>query len=99
VITVGIDEVGRGSWAGPVVAGAVILTTEIDGLADSKKLTKAQREVLDLRIRALASAYGIGWVDATELDEIGLTAAVGLAMQRALDQIVIDFDEIIVDGN
>jgi ribonuclease HII len=81
------------------VAGAVILTDDISGLADSKKLTKAQRDALDLQIRAEALAYGIGWVDAAELDDIGLTAAVGLAMQRALDQIVIDFEEIIVDGN
>jgi ribonuclease HII len=77
----------------------VILSVDIDGLADSKKLTKGQREALDLRIRTLAAGYGIGWVDAAELDEIGLTAAVGLAMQRALDQITIDFEEIIVDGN
>jgi ribonuclease HII len=99
VVTVGIDEVGRGSWAGPVVAGAVVLSTGIPGLKDSKKLSKAQREALSEAISNAATAIGIGWVEAHELDDIGLTAAVGLAMQRALEQIAIDFDEIIVDGN
>lgn len=99
MITVGIDEVGRGSWAGPVVAGAVVLGSSIPGLRDSKKLTKNQREALSWEINNQAAAVGLGWVDAHELDEIGLTAAVGLAMQRALEQITIDFEEIIVDGN
>jgi ribonuclease HII len=100
VITVGIDEVGRGSWAGPLVAGAVILLDDgIAGLSDSKKLTKTQREALDIQIRAQAVAYGIGWVEAAEVDDYGLTAAVGLAMQRALAQLKVDFDEMIIDGN
>jgi ribonuclease HII len=100
VITVGIDEVGRGSWAGPLVAGAVILPTDgIAGLSDSKKLTKVQREALDLQIRAQALTYGIGWVEAAEVDDYGLTAAVGLAMQRALAQLKVDYEEMIIDGN
>lgn len=99
MITVGIDEVGRGSWAGPVVAGAVVLGTPILGLNDSKKLSKAQREILALEINRNARAVGLGWVDASEVDAIGLTAAVGLAMQRALEQINSNFDEIIIDGN
>ncbi|MBC7581440.1 ribonuclease HII [Aeromicrobium sp.] len=101
-MTVGIDEVGRGSWAGPVVAGAVILGPPIIGLRDSKKLSKAQREALSEEISNTALAFGIGWVEASELDEIGLTAAVGLAMQRAVDQVnqsKVEFSEIIVDGN
>lgn len=97
--TVGIDEVGRGSWAGPLVAGAVILNTSIEGLKDSKKLTKLQRETLAREINDNALAVGIGWVDAAELDDIGLTAAVGLAMQRAIEQITVNYDEIIIDGN
>jgi ribonuclease HII len=99
VTIVGIDEVGRGSWAGPLVAGAVVLAEPIEGLADSKKLTKSQREKLSRQIYSDALAVGLGWVEPSELDEIGLTAAVGLAMQRALKQIRVDFDEIIVDGN
>lgn len=99
MITVGIDEVGRGSWAGPVVAGAVVLDIPIEGLRDSKKLTKLQRERLALEINSNALAVGIGWVEAAEIDDIGLTAAVGLAMQRALEQITVNFDKIIIDGN
>jgi ribonuclease HII len=95
----GIDEVGRGCWAGPVVAGAVILKRRIPGLADSKKLTKAKREVLDVHIRKQAVAFGLGWVTPAEVDDLGLTEAVRLAMQRAVDQIQADCDEIIIDGN
>jgi len=98
---VGIDEVGRGCWAGPVVAGAVLLPepNTIPGLKDSKKLSKKQREKLDAEIRVGAASYGIGWVSAEELDEIGLTAAVGLAMHRALEQVRGNYSKIVVDGN
>jgi ribonuclease HII len=95
----GIDEVGRGCWAGPVVAGAVILKRRIPGLADSKKLTKAKREELDICIRKQAVAFGIGWVAPIEVDQLGLTEAVRLAMQRAVDQVQADCDQIIIDGN
>lgn len=95
----GIDEVGRGCWAGPLVAGAVILNRSIAGLRDSKKLTKAQRQKLDAEIRVHAVAIGIGWVTPAEIDEIGLTAAVGLAMERAVAEIQEPYDEMIIDGN
>jgi ribonuclease HII len=95
----GIDEVGRGCWAGPVVAGAVILKRRIPGLADSKKLTKAKRELMDVKIRKQAVAYGLGWVSPAEVDELGLTEAVRLAMRRAVAEIEADYDEIIIDGN
>jgi ribonuclease HII len=96
---VGVDEVGRGCWAGPVVAGAVALGAPIVGLQDSKQLTKSQRERLAAEIRIEAAAIGIGWVDSMEVDEIGLSKAVGLAMQRAMSQIAVLFDELIIDGN
>jgi ribonuclease HII len=99
MIVVGIDEVGRGCWAGPVVAGAVILKRPIPGLKDSKLLSKKQREQLALIIEQEALAIGLGWVDAGKLDEIGLTAAVGLAMRQALEQISLDYDEVIIDGH
>ena len=99
MITVGIDEVGRGCWAGPVVAGAVILRRRIPGLADSKKLSKKQREELDAKIRKQAVAFGIGWVPAPEVDRVGLTEAVRLAMQRAMAEITEQYDQIIIDGN
>jgi len=96
---VGIDEVGRGPWAGPVVAGAVILREPIDGLKDSKLLTPKKRVELDEIIRSQALDFGLGWVSAREIDEIGLTKAVGKAMLEAFRQIDAKFDEIIIDGN
>jgi ribonuclease HII len=97
----GVDEVGRGCWAGPVVAGAVILRESIPRLADSKKLTKLQRECLDAQIRLDAVAIGLGWVTAAEVDSIGLTEAVRLAMVRAVAEISPGqgYDELIIDGN
>jgi ribonuclease HII len=99
MVIVGIDEVGRGCWAGPVVAGAVILNEPIIGLKDSKLLSKKQREKLAAEIQLSALAIGVGWVEPSKVDEIGLTAAVGLAMRRALEQISLTYDEIIIDGN
>ncbi|HRN97291.1 MAG TPA: ribonuclease HII [Candidatus Saccharibacteria bacterium] len=95
----GIDEVGRGPWAGPLVVGAVVLGgIAIDGLTDSKKLTKRRREELDVIIRDKASGYGLGWVSANEIDEIGLSAALVLASKRAIEQINAPYHEIIIDG-
>jgi ribonuclease HII len=95
----GIDEVGRGPWAGPLVIGAVVLGgTTIDGLTDSKKLTKKRRDELDVLIRQQADGYGLGWVDASEIDEIGLSAALVLATKRAVEQIKVPYHEIIIDG-
>lgn len=96
---VGIDEVGRGCWAGPVVAGAVMFGRRVvPGMKDSKQLTRAQRETLDLEIRAKALAYGIGWATPAEIDEFGMTQAVRLAMQRALDEIAKPYREVVIDG-
>jgi len=104
-MVVGIDEVGRGCWAGPLVAGAVMLddnfaTSKIQDwrLGDSKQLTKKQRELADVEIRKIAPSIGLGWVTAIEVDEMGLTEAVRKAMQRALDQIKLVYHEIIIDG-
>ena len=102
----GIDEVGRGPWAGPLVVGAVILGgTEIDGLDDSKKLTKKRREALDVEIREKAAAWALGWVSAQELDDIGMSEALRLATRRAVEQVQaqcrqqnLAFSEIIIDG-
>ena len=99
MITIGIDEVGRGCWAGPLVAAAVILNEPIAGLRDSKQLTKKQRQRLAAEVQIHALAIGIGWVEPAELDEIGLTAAVRLAMHRALEQVTIDYEEMIIDGS
>ncbi len=95
----GIDEAGRGPWAGPLVVGAVVLGgAEIIGLDDSKKLSKKRREALEPEIIERASGYGLGWVSARELDEIGMSAALRLATRRAVEQIHVPYHEIIIDG-
>ena len=95
----GIDEVGRGPWAGPLVVGAVVLgNAHIEGLTDSKKLTKKKRAVLDVLIREQANGFGLGWVAAHEIDKIGLGAALRLATIRAVDQVKAPYHEIIIDG-
>ncbi|MBW4061597.1 ribonuclease HII [Candidatus Saccharibacteria bacterium] len=83
---IGIDEVGRGAWAGPVVAGAVILRPGliIDGLNDSKLVPAKRRLELDVQIRAQAVAYGLGWVWPAEVDEFGLSWAVAESGRRAI---------------
>ncbi len=106
LMILGIDEVGRGPWAGPLVVGAVILGgAEIDGLDDSKKLTKKRREALDVEIREKAAAWALGWVSVQELDDIGMSEALRLATRRAVEQIQaqcrqqnLAFSEIIIDG-
>jgi len=96
---VGIDEVGRGPWAGPLVVGAVVLGgVTIAGLTDSKKLTVRRREALAREILTSAAACGLGWVEANEIDEIGLSASLRLATRRALEQIHVPYHEIVIDG-
>jgi ribonuclease HII len=99
VITVGIDEVGRGCLAGPLVIGAVILAEDIPGLKDSKLLSRTQREKLLVEINLWSEAYALGWVSASEIDKLGLTRATTLAIERALKDINVDYDEIIIDGS
>jgi ribonuclease HII len=95
----GIDEVGRGPWAGPLVVGAVVLGgAEIEGLTDRKKLTKKRRDELDVVIRDQALGWGLGWVHAHEIDEIGLGEALRLATRRAVEQVRTSYHEIIIDG-
>lgn len=98
-MVVGIDEVGRGPWAGPLVFGAVVLGgAEIEGLTDSKKLTKKRRTAFDVEIREKAVAFGLGWVSAEELDTVGMSKACELACKRALEQVRVPYSEIIIDG-
>lgn len=97
---VGIDEVGRGAWAGPLVVGAVLMNQghQIAGLIDSKLLSKAARTSLDQSIRQIHKV-GIGFVTAKEVDDLGLTAATMLASERAIAYIEVPYDEIIIDGS
>jgi ribonuclease HII len=97
----GIDEAGRGPLAGPVVAAAVILhpRRRIDGVADSKALSPAQRAVLSEVIRRDALCFGIGWADQMEIDALNILQATFLAMRRALLAMTLTPDHVLVDGN
>lgn len=96
----GCDEVGRGSWAGPLVAAAVILKPQIHlpMLADSKLLTAKQRQALFGKIVEAAIAWGIGMVSASEVDQLGLTQATHIAFDRALVHASHPVSYILVDG-
>ncbi|MEM0986823.1 MAG: ribonuclease HII [Pseudomonadota bacterium] len=96
----GVDEVGRGPWAGPVCAGAVVLDRSdlIDGLADSKTLTEKSRERLSSVIQTRARAWGLGWASAEEIDRLNIRKATHLAMRRAVSTLFRGFDMILVDG-
>ena len=102
-IVVGIDEVGRGSWAGPVTVGAVVAPPEhLSGVKDSKLLTPPEREVSAARVRAWARGIGIGHASHEECDLLGMTAALRIAATRALAQLAaqgFEPDRIVLDGN
>ena len=97
----GVDEAGRGPWAGPVAAGAVILdpSQPIEGLTDSKRLSEAHREDLYPEIRAKAITFGIGWASPQEIDRLNIREATFLAMMRAIAIMGIKPEHILVDGN
>ena len=97
----GIDEAGRGPLAGPVYAAAVLLPEGlvIDGLNDSKKLSEKKRELLFPVIEENALAFGIGFADEKEIDEINILQATFLAMRRAMDQLRVRPDIALIDGN
>lgn len=97
----GVDEAGRGPLAGPVCAAAVILPphTQIPGLNDSKKLSDKRRRELFPVICEQALAYGIAFATEQEIDEINILQATFLAMERALAQLKIRPDLVLIDGN
>lgn len=98
---IGIDEVGRGCWAGPLVAAAVGLddSVVITGLTDSKLLTAKKRLALVQEIQKITSHIGIGWVWPKEINALGLTQSVRLAMQRAFDEVTEPATEVVIDGS
>lgn len=101
MIEAGCDEAGRGCLAGPVVAGAVILKkgTDFPELNDSKQLTEKKRMLLRELIMNEAEAFGIGIVTAQEIDEINILNSSFLAMHRALDQLAVRPEFLLIDGN
>jgi ribonuclease HII len=102
-VVTGIDEAGRGPWAGPVVAAAVVLNTQtlsqelIDGLDDSKRLNKKKRELLFALLPAHAS-IGVGMSEPAEIDEINILQATLAAMARAVANLDVQPDHALVDG-
>lgn len=97
----GIDEAGRGPWAGPVTAGAVILGKDhgIEGLTDSKKLSEKKREKLEPIIKTQALAWGLGWASPEEIDTLNIRQATHLAMRRAVAAMQVKPSYALVDGN
>ena len=97
----GVDEVGRGPLAGPVVTAAVILDPNkpIAGLADSKKLTEKQRERLEPLIKQHALAWALGRAEPKEIDQLNILQATLLAMRRAVEGLSIMPTHALVDGN
>jgi ribonuclease HII len=101
LIEAGCDEAGRGCLAGPVVAAAVILKKDVDypQLNDSKQLTARKRMQLRELVMQEALSYGIGVVTAQEIDEINILNASFLAMHRALNQLTLQPELLLIDGN
>jgi ribonuclease HII len=99
-IVVGIDEVGRGSWAGPLMVGVAVLprNRRVNGVRDSKMLTEAGREEIFDRVAGWCDAWSVGAASHDECDELGMAAAQKLAAKRALESLGLTADAAVVDG-
>lgn len=100
----GLDEAGRGAWAGPVYAAAVVLPLDrpdllrrLADVRDSKQLSPHQREALSGIIREVALAVGVGWAEVEEIDGLGILPATRLAMSRAVQQLSGAVDALLID--
>jgi ribonuclease HII len=100
-VVVGVDEVGRGAWAGPISVGAAVLPRDrrVYKVRDSKMLTEAEREALFDRIAAWCSAWAVGHASQSECDELGMAAAQRLAARRAVTGLGVVPDQVLIDGN
>lgn len=94
----GVDEVGRGPLAGPVITAAVILDKPIDGIRDSKKLSPAKRELLSQKIKEEARCFAYGRAEVEEIDTLNIHQATLLAMKRAIEALALQPAEVLVDG-
>jgi ribonuclease HII len=97
---VGIDEVGRGAWAGPLMVGAAVLPRgrRVNGVRDSKMLTEVRREALFDRVASWCDAWAVGAASQQECDDLGMAAAQRLAARRALEALSVTPDVAVVDG-
>jgi len=100
-VVVGIDEVGRGAWAGPLSVGAAVLPADrrLNGIRDSKMLTEGDRERLFDRVSAWCATWAVGHATQVECDDLGMAAAQRLAAGRAIAQLSVVPDAAIVDGS
>ncbi len=100
-VVVGVDEVGRGSWAGPISVGAAVVPRDrrVYKIRDSKMLTEAEREALFDRITAWVEDWSVGHATHEECDRLGMSAAQRLAATRAIEGLQQPPDHVLVDGN
>lgn len=100
-VVVGVDEVGRGAWAGPLTVGVAVVPRDrrVYKIRDSKMLTETEREALFERVAEWCSAWSVGHASYLECDELGMSAAQKLAARRALERLGVTPDHVLVDGN
>ena len=100
-VVAGLDEVGKGAWAGPLTVGVVVANRQkrITGVRDSKMLTETEREALIDRLTSWATAWSVGHASNDECDALGMAAAQRLAARRALDSLSVTPDRVLLDGN
>jgi ribonuclease HII len=100
-VVVGVDEVGRGSWAGPLAVGAAVLPRDrrVYGVRDSKQLSEGRREELYDRVAGWCRSWAVGLASHQECDRLGMADAQRLAARRALDQLGLPPEVVLVDGN
>ena len=100
-VVVGVDEVGRGAWAGPLTVGAAVLSPgrRVYGVRDSKMLTEARREQLFDRLAEWCDAWAVGHASPEECDRLGMSAAQRLAASRAIDGLGVVPDQVLIDGS
>ena len=100
-VVVGVDEVGRGAWAGPLSVGAAVLPSDrrVYKIRDSKMLTEPEREALFDRITSWCVAWSVGHASQGECDALGMADAQRLAARRAIDGLGLEPDQVLIDGN
>jgi ribonuclease HII len=100
-VIVGVDEVGRGAWAGPLAVGAAVLPRDrrVNKVRDSKLLTEVEREALYDRIGTWCRAWAVGFASVEECNELGMAEAQRVAARRAIEGLELEPDRVLIDGN